>query len=254
MACGSSSGQRSWQPWRVTGNTDSTIIERSLMFTKATLKFLDELAANNNRTWFAANKSRYESLVREPALAFIEAMDPVLKEIAPSFRAESRKVGGSLMRVFRDTRFSHDKTPYKSNIGIQFRHSLGKDVHAPGFYLHIANDECFLGAGCWHPEADALSQIRNRISAKPERWFAVRDDARFATHWELAGESLTRPPRSYAVDHPAIEDLKRKDFIGISSLSIAEVTGPGLVKLVGERFAASLPLMMFLCDALEVRY
>lgn len=84
------------------------------MFTQSTFNFLDELAANNNKTWFEHNKSRYESLVREPAFDFIEAMEPALKSFAPSFRADAKKVGGSLMRVFRDTRFSRDKTPYKT--------------------------------------------------------------------------------------------------------------------------------------------
>ena len=81
------------------------------MFTKSTFAFLDELAMNNNRAWFESNKPRYEALVREPAFDFIEAMGPVLEKFAPAFRAEPRKVGGSLMRVFRDTRFSRDKTP-----------------------------------------------------------------------------------------------------------------------------------------------
>ena len=224
------------------------------MFTKATFSFLDELAANNDRTWFEANKPRYESLVRKPALELIEAMGPVLEKFAPEFRAEPRKVGGSLMRVFRDTRFSRDKSPYKTNIGIQFRHALGKDVHAPGFYLHVAGDECFFGAGCWHPKADALGRIRDLIAAKPERWFAVRDERKFTAHWALAGDSLTRPPRGYAVDHASLEDLKRKDFIGLAPLSPAEVTGSGLVKLAGARFAAASPLMKFLCEALGVRY
>ncbi|MBI3523163.1 MAG: DUF2461 domain-containing protein [Betaproteobacteria bacterium] len=224
------------------------------MFTKATFSFLDALAANNDRTWFEANKPRYETLVREPALEFITAMIPLLEKFAPSFRAEPRKMGGSLMRVFRDTRFSRDKTPYKTNIGIQFRHALGKDVHAPGFYLHVASDECFLGAGCWHPEADALGRIRDLIAAKPERWFSVRDERKFAAHWTLAGDSLTRPPRGYAADHPAIEDLKRKDFIGLAPLSPAEITGPGLVKLAGARFALAAPMIKFLCEALGVQY
>ena len=224
------------------------------MFTKATFKFLDELAANNDRTWFEANKPRYESLVREPALEFISEMGPVLEKFAPHFRAEPRKIGGSLMRVFRDTRFSRDKTPYKTNIGIQFRHALGKDVHAPGFYLHVANDECFLGAGCWHPEADALGRIRDLVAAQPKRWFAARDERKFAAHWSLAGDSLTRPPRGYAADHPALEDLKRKDFIALASLSAVEVSGPGLVKLAGARFAAAAPLMKFLCEAVGVQY
>jgi uncharacterized protein (TIGR02453 family) len=224
------------------------------MFTKATFKFLDELAANNSRAWFEENKSRYEALVREPALDFIEAMEAPLKTFAPHFRAEPRKMGGSLMRVFRDTRFSRDKTPYKTNIGIQFRHALGKDVHAPGFYVHIANDECFLGVGSWHPESDALGKIRDLIAEKPEKWFAARNDKKFAAQWELWGDSLTRPPRGFNADHPAIEDLKRKDFIALAPLSIAEVTGAGLVKLAGKRFATGAPLMAFLCAALEVPY
>ncbi|MDZ4253339.1 MAG: DUF2461 domain-containing protein [Sulfuritalea sp.] len=224
------------------------------MFSKATLGFLDELAANNERAWFEENKPRYEALVREPALEFIAAMAPPLAKFAPHFRAEPRKMGGSLMRVFRDTRFARDKSPYKTNIGIQLRHELGKDVHAPGFYLHIATDECFFGAGCWHPEADALGHIRDLIAAQPKRWFAARDDRKFTAHWALAGDSLTRPPRGYAADHAAIEDLKRKDFIGLAALSFAEATGPGLVKLATERFAAAAPLMKFLCEAQGVQY
>ena len=224
------------------------------MFSKATFAFLDELAANNDRAWFEANKPRYEELVREPALEFIAAMAAPLAKFAPLFRAEPRKMGGSLMRVFRDTRFARDKSPYKTNLGIQLRHELGKDVHAPGFYLHIATDECFFGAGCWHPEADILGRIRDLIAAQPKRWFAARDDRKFAAHWALAGDSLTRPPRGYAADHPAIDDLKRKDFIGLAPLSFAEATGPRLVKLATERFAAAAPLMKFLCEAQGVQY
>ncbi len=224
------------------------------MFTKSTFTFLDELAANNNRAWFEENKARYESLVREPALAFIQAMEPALKSFAPSFRAEPRKVGGSLMRVFRDTRFSRDKTPYKTNIGIQFRHALGKDIHAPGFYVHIAADECFLAAGCWHPEPDALGKMRDLIAQKSDKWFAARDDKKFVAKWALWGESLTRPPRGFAADHPAIEDIKRKDIVALSPLSLKDATGHGLVALAEKRFTETVPFMKFLCLALEVPY
>ncbi|MCF8199117.1 MAG: DUF2461 domain-containing protein [Sulfuritalea sp.] len=224
------------------------------MFGKSTFKFLEELAANNDRPWFEANKPRYEALVREPALEFIAAMAPALEKFAPHFRAEPRKMGGSLMRVFRDTRFSRDKTPYKTNIGIQFRHELGKDVHAPGFYVHVANDGCFLGAGCWQPESDALGRIRDLIAAKPERWQALLSDRKFAALWALAGDRLTRPPRGYAANHVSIEDLKRKDFIGLAALSNTEVTGPGLVKLAATRFATAAPFMRFLCEAQGVQY
>ncbi|HUW39196.1 MAG TPA: DUF2461 domain-containing protein [Rhodocyclaceae bacterium] len=224
------------------------------MFTEATFNFLEALSANNDRAWFAANKPRYESLVREPALDFIGAMAPALDSFAPHFRADPRKMGGSLMRVYRDTRFSRDKTPYKTNIGIQFRHELGRDVHAPGFYVHIAADESFLAVGSWHPDSDALGRIRDRIAGTPEQWFSVRDHKHFVAQWELAGDSLTRPPRGYAADHQAMADLKRKDFIGIAPLSRSEATGSGLVKLAGERFTAAAPFMKFLCDALEIQY
>jgi uncharacterized protein (TIGR02453 family) len=224
------------------------------MFSKATLTFLDELAANNDRPWFEENKPRYEALVREPALDFIAAMQPALQKIAPHFRADPRKMGGSLMRVYRDTRFSHDKTPYKTNIGIQFRHELGKDVHAPGFYVHIASDGCFFAAGCWNPDAEALGRIRDHIVQKPERWFSVRDNKTFVKAWELSGASLTRPPRGYSAEHPAIEDLKRKDFVGVAQIPFSDVIGSRLVKLAEARFAASVPFMKFLCEALGAQY
>ncbi len=190
----------------------------------------------------------------KPALDFIDAMVPLLKKFAPHFRADVRKVGGSLMRVYRDTRFANDKTPYKTNIGIQFRHALGKDVHAPGFYVHIANDECFFAVGCWHPEADALWKIRNTVAEHPELWFKARNDKKFNAHWALDGESLSRPPRGFAADHIAIDDLKRKDFVAVASLSKAEVISDDFVKLTAQRFSEAVPLMKFLCKALEVQF
>ena len=95
-------------------------------FDPSILGFLDELAQNNERDWFIENKDRYERLVREPALDFIVAMGPLLDRIAPEFEAVAKKMGGSLMRVFRDTRFGRDKTPYKTNVGIQFRLRIAK--------------------------------------------------------------------------------------------------------------------------------
>ncbi len=158
------------------------------------------------------------------------------------------------MRVYRDTRFSRDKTPYKTNIGIQFRHRLGKDVHAPGFYVHIASDECFFAVGSWHPEANALGRIRDLIVEQPEKWTAARDDKQFVAQWNLSGDSLKRPPRGYDINHPLLTDIKRKDFIAIASLSKTEVISKGLVKLAGKRFAAAIPFMKFLCAAVEAPF
>lgn len=224
------------------------------MFSQEAFAFLAELAANNDRVWFEANKPRYEALVREPALDFIDAMAPELATFAPRFRADTRRVGGSLMRVYRDTRFARDKTPYKTNIGIQFRHDLGKDVHAPGFYVHVSSAECFLAVGCWRPDPAALARIRDRIVDQPELWYAARDDHDFCARWSLSGDRLTRPPRGYAVDHPAIDDIKRKDFAAIAPLSAADVVKPELVEVACDAFRTARPLMHFLCDALGVPY
>lgn len=223
------------------------------MFTDATFEFLDRLAANNDKRWFEQHKAGYESLVRDPALDFIEAMAPFLSTFAPHFNAIPRKVGGSLMRVYRDTRFSSDKTPFKTNIGIQFRHELGKDIHAPGFYVHIAPDECFLGAGCWQPDPDALARIRDHIARKPEGWFAARDHLT-AAGWQLWGDSLIRPPRGYTTDHPAIEDLKRKHFVGLLLLTRPDITDKDFVGFAARRFAETAPFMRNLCQALEITY
>ena len=116
-------------------------------FGSDTINFLKQLAENNNRDWFAENKSRYERCVVDPAFQFISSMGNELDSLSSHFEAVPKKQGGSLMRVYRDTRFGKDKTPYKTNIGIQFRHEAGKDVHAPGYYMHIEPDNVFVGVG-----------------------------------------------------------------------------------------------------------
>ena len=223
-------------------------------FTASTLKFLSDLSNNNERAWFQENKQAYEDNVRGPALAFIEDIAPKLQIIAPRFRAIPKKVGGSLMRVYRDTRFGKDKTPYKTNIGIQFRHEAGKDVHAPGYYLHIENGNFFLGAGIWRPDSTALGKIRDAIIEKGEKWVSVRDDKMFIVRFALEGESLKNGPRGYPKEHPLIEDLKRKDFIAINEIKKTDVLSPGFLDEAVKQFANTEPLMRFLCSALEIRF
>ena len=120
-------------------------------FEPTLFQFLEELTDNNNRPWFQKNKLRYEREVLEPCLAFIRAFGLRLKRISKFFVASDQRSGGSLMRVYRDMRFSKDGAPYKTNVGIQFRHEFGRDVHAPGFYVHIAPGECFLAVTCGGP-------------------------------------------------------------------------------------------------------
>lgn len=223
-------------------------------FTPDLIQFLGDLSLNNDRDWFAANKQRYEQHVREPALAFIRAVGPKLSKISKHVTAIDKKVGGSLMRVHRDVRFSKDKTPYKTNLGIQFRHEVGKDIHAPGLYVHVDTEGVFLAAGTWHPDADTLASIRQRIATQGAAWKRARDNPKFVTCWELGGESLTRPPRGFAKDHPLIDDLRRKDHIAVCKLGVDEILGPKAVDLVLARFALAKPYASFLCKAIDLPF
>lgn len=227
---------------------------RYATFSPESLQFLAELKSNNNRDWFNANKTRYEEDVLDVALRFIQSMQDPLADFAPHFTAIPRRIGGSLMRVYRDTRFSKNKTPYKTNIGIQFRHEQAKDVHAPGYYLHIDPEQVFLGVGMWRPAADALRGIRERIAEKPVEWLRVRDDKGFSRHFTLGGESLSRPPRGFDKAHPQIEDLKRKDFIAVKYLMLEDAVHPRFQQKVETAFESATSYMEFLCKAVNVRF
>ena len=230
-------------------------MKRSLgAMTPTLFEYLEQLADNNNRPWFLENKGRYEKDVLEPAMAFIRTFGPRLKRISPYFVASDRRVGGSLMRVYRDTRFVKGGEPYKTNVGIQFRHEQGRDIHAPGFYVHIAPGECFLAVGLWRPDSMALGHIRQAIVEWPDRWKRVRDGKKFLERFSLDGGSLKRPPRGFPADHPWIEDLKRTDFIGVEELAEKNVLDKGFLDYVAASFTTSRPFMRFLCDALKVPF
>lgn len=223
-------------------------------FSKQTFAFLSALAENNDRAWFEAHQQDYEDFVRSPALDFISDMSDEMPAISPHFLASPKKVGGSLMRVQRNLRFSRDKTPYKTNIGIQFRHEVGKDIHAPGYYLHIEPGGCFVGVGLWRPDADALFKIRQAIVENGDAWVMARDDKTFSRYFALEGDALVNAPRGFAKDHSLVDDLKRTDFIALANLPQTTVTSTGLRPQVVERFRQAAPLMKFLCKALELQF
>jgi uncharacterized protein (TIGR02453 family) len=222
----------------------------SAHFSQQTFRFLRDLAENNDRAWFAANKSRYEEHVKAPALELIEAFAPRLKKISPRFAATPR----SLYRLHRDTRFAKDKSPYKTHVGIHFRHERAKDAHAPGFYLHVEPGNVFAGVGIWHPESDALRRIREHIVERPDAWKRASRAKGFSSTFELAGDRLTRPPKGFDPKSSLIEDLKGKDYIGVATLDERFVRGAALPADLAETFAAGTPFMRFLCDALDVAF
>lgn len=219
------------------------------MFNHRTVKFLKALERNNNREWFADNKQRYEDEVRTPALDYIESMSQHMARISPHFIVSARKVGGSLMRIHKDIRFSKDKTPYKTNIGVHFKHARGKDVHAPGFYLHIEPGDVFVGAGIWRPESSTLKNVRTLMDEYPKEWKQLASRITGKDGFQFGGDSLKRPPVGFTKDHPLIDDLKRKDFIAIQNLEASDICEKDFEKRTAKLFAAASPLVKFICDA-----
>jgi len=222
-------------------------------FDGATFKFLQQLSRNNNREWFTANKAGYEASVRRPALALITDLAEPLAAISPKFRAVPKAVGGSLFRIQRDTRFSNNKLPYKTWIGLRFFHERGRDGDAPLFYLHIEPGNSFVGGGLWHPQTAALRRIRDYLIANPASWKALCTQAQ-KRGFAWGGESLQRAPRGYEPDHELIEHLKRKDFVLSRRLSDDEVVSDQFARTVITAFDQVAALVDWLCDAVEIDF
>ncbi len=214
-------------------------------FSPRLFQFLRELKANNKRDWFETNKRRYETDVKEPMLGFIADLGVRLRALSPHFKTDPRPVGGSMFRIYRDIRFSKDKSPYKTNVGAHFPHlRAGKNISAPGFYLHLAPGNAFGGGGLWHPDAAALKKVRDRMVGRPMEWEAVRRSGVV-----IKGESLKRVPSGYDPDHPYGEDLKRKDLFASAKFPDREVCSPDFMASFVEVCRSIAPLMEFLTRA-----
>jgi len=223
-------------------------------FRPALFTYLTDLAANNNREWFAENRDRYDRYVKDEGLQFIRDFEPYLHEISPHFVADDRTVGGSLFRIYRDTRFSKDKTPYKTHMGIQFRHEAAKDAHAPGFYLHLDPTGSFVGVGLWRPDGPSALAIRQGIVDRPKVWTAVTANPDFTSLYTMEGDSLKRPPRGFDPDNPLIEDLKRKDFIASAKVSRKSVTAPDFLEQYAGMSRNAAAYMEFLTRSLGLPF
>jgi uncharacterized protein (TIGR02453 family) len=220
----------------------------SAIFSPELFAFLRQLKRNNNRDWFTRNKHRYQQAGVEPALRFIGEFAPHLEKLSPHFVADARPTRGSLFRIYRDTRFSPDGLPYKTHVGIHFKHEKGKDVHAPVFYLHLEPDNCFAAAGVWHPDNVALTRIRTAIVRESEAW------ARVARRMELEGDSLSRAPKGFDPRHPFVEDLKRKDFIASVAFTEEQVCAPALLRDFRSACRSMAPLVEFTAKALGLKF
>lgn len=222
----------------------------------ALFAFLSELAQNNEREWFQANKKRYERDVKGPALAFIEDFQGPLADVSPHFLAVPKAQGGSLFRIYRDTRFSKDKTPYKTNTGLQFRHErTAKDVHAPGFYLHIEPGACGVGCGLWMPPNPVLNTLRTQIVEQADRWAALKEEVAAAGFLFMdSDKDLKRVPRGFDRDHVHADDLRRKSLAIHSPFPDEAVCAEDFADQLAARFAQAAPLVAFTCEALGLPF
>ena len=218
------------------------------LITPRTFAFLRELARHNDRQWFAANKQRYLDDVRDPLLQFIAEFAAPLRGISRHMIADPRPVGGSLFRIHRDTRFSPDKSPYKTAAAMTFRHAAGRDVHGPVFYLHLEPGRVFVGAGMWHPEPEALAKVRDAIVADPKGWQVARAQRAYRIDTQR-GDELKRVPRGYDPEHSFADDLRCKSFIATTALREAAACAIAFPTRFATACREKAPLMRFLTRA-----
>ena len=224
-------------------------------FSDASFKFLRALARNNDKTWFNEHKQQYEDQVRQPFLRLLTDLQPDLAQISEHFRSDPKTVGGSLFRIYRDARFSNDKSPYKPWQGARLFHERRKQVAAPSFYVHLQPGQCFVGAGLWHPEPPTQRKVRQFIFDNPGSWKAAAHAPKFRKRFEFeASEVLSRPPRGFPADFEMIEDLKHRNFVFSRHLEDADMTGPKLRQLLVADLMALGPFVDYLCAALDLEF
>lgn len=224
-------------------------------FSDASFKFLRALARHNDKAWFNEHKPQYEDHVRQPFLRLIGDLQPALAQVSEHFRADPKPQGGSLFRIYRDARFSNDKSPYKTWQGARLFHARRREVPAPSFYLHLQPGGSFVGAGLWHPEPDTQRKLRQFIFDNPASWKSAAHDPRLRRKFELdENEKLVRPPRGYPADFEFLEDIKHRNWVFWRSLDDAVMTGPKLRHTIAADLATLGPVVDYLCAALDLEF
>lgn len=222
----------------------------SAHFTPTFFTFLRALKRHNTREWFADQRARFDRDVEAPMLQFIADFSPRLRAISPAFVADPKRTGGSMFRIYRDTRFSADKTPFKTWMAARFPHEARKKTDGvPGFYLHLEPKDSYGGGGVYHLEMPALTRIRHYLVANPKAWKAVLESG-----IEIEGDRLVRAPAGFDPAHRFIDDLRRKDLYTLTSFTEAEVVSAQFLDRYTAACERIVPLMSFLTRALKLRW
>jgi uncharacterized protein (TIGR02453 family) len=219
-------------------------------FKHEALQFLVDLAGNNERSWFQPRKEQYERLLKQPLEALCEALQDRFEAHGLPLHADPRR---SPFRIYRDVRFSKDKSPYKTNIGADFPYvdeepSPGEPLHSgAGGYFHLSPAESYVGGGMWHPEPARLAAFRAQVATHPDRVTDALEDPGFLKRFgKISGEQLKRVPSGFAADHPQAELLKLKDVVFGRTLADREIFSRDLPDILVEDFAAAMPVYRFL--------
>jgi len=219
------------------------------MIQQSTLQFLKSLHKNNNREWFLKNKQNYDA-AKENFLVFVDEIlkgiqkfDPTLNELLPK---------QCVFRINRDVRFSKNKEPYKNNFGASFSKGA-KKINAAGYYFHLEPGASFIGGGLWMPEAPDLQKLRQEIDYSYKEFKSILGNTKFKnTFGSLTTEAkLSRPPKGYDIDNPAIEFLKLKSFTAIVPIADKDIFNENMVKQSLTVFKTLSPLVQFLNRAID---
>ena len=220
-------------------------------FTSQTLRFLRALKRHNDREWFREHRDEYEEQVKGPMVALIERLAVDLPGVAPDLVANPRT---SMYRIYRDTRFSANKAPYKTHVAAIFPHRALPKHEGAGLYVHVATDQVFVGGGLYRPQPRQLLRLREHIAANSDRLRALVAAPAFGRNFgELSGERLKRVPRGFAPDHPAGDLLRLKQFLAGCEHPATFATGPRFYPSLLRLFSHLAPLIDFLNAPLAAR-
>jgi uncharacterized protein (TIGR02453 family) len=214
-------------------------------------RFFRSLKRNNRREWFQPRKHLFEQHVKGPMLELVAAINGEMAKFAPEYVTEPKS---AIFRIYRDTRFSADKTPYKTHIAASFSRRGGERMGTGGFYFSVSHDVIEVAAGLWHPERDVMLLVRNHIAETHQELTKILADKKSRKlAGELKGDALSRSPKGFDPAHPAAEFIKMKDWVLDTTLDSSLATTPQLHPAIVERFRAMAPLLGYLNRPLLTR-
>jgi len=220
-------------------------------FPKEMMTFFKSLKRNNRREWFQPRKEEFEKHVKEPMVELVTALNSEFAKFAPEYVSEPKK---AIFRIYRDTRFSNDKTPYKTHIAASFARRGNERLAAGGFYFSVSHDQIEVAGGIYHPMPETMLVVRTHIAENHQELRRILADRKVRRLLgKLQGAELTRAPKGFDPAHPAIELIKMKDWILDTTLDPSLGTTPRLCREIADRFRAMAPLIAFLNRPLLVR-